>query len=116
MPFGLRNAPATFQRMMDRLFGEMASFAKVYIDDIAVFSKDWSTHIQYLKRVLDKLKEEGLTIHPEKAHIGYKTCSFLGHIVGAGQISPQEAKTEAVRNFKQPRMKTEVRSFLGLIG
>ncbi len=116
MPFGLRNAPATFQRMMDRLFGEMASFAKVYIDDIAVFSQDWSTHIQHLKRVLDKLKEEGLTIHLEKAHIGYKTCSFLGHIVGDGQISPQEAKTAAVRNFKQPRTKTEFRSFLGLIG
>ena len=116
MPFGLRNAPATFQRMMDRLFGEMASFAKVYIDDIAVFSQDWSTHIQHLKRVLDKLKEEDLTIHPEKAHIGYKTCSFLGHIVGDGQISPQEAKTAAVPNFKQPKTKTEVRSFLELIG
>ena len=65
----------------------MASFAKVYID-----------HIQHVKRVIDKLKEVGLTIHPEKAHIGYKTCSFLGHIVGDRQISPQEAKTAAVRN------------------
>lgn len=113
MPFGLRNAPATFQRLMDNLLQDCKA---VFIDDVAIYSSNWVDHIRHIRLVLDKFQAEGLTIQPAKSQLGVKSCSFLGHNVGNGLISPQEAKTMAVRDFARPRTKADVRAFLGLAG
>ena len=114
MPFGLRNAPATFQRLMDGLLGDLFSFVTVYIDDISVFSLSWMDHLAHLRQVFDRLRDEGLTIQSGRSQIGMTTCQFLGHTVGHGTITPQEAKLVAIRNYPQPSTKTGVRSFLGM--
>ena len=114
MPFGLRNAPATFQRLMDCILGELNEFTNVYIDDISVFSANWDDHLTRL--VLTCLKEEGLMIQAAKSQLGMNTCKFLVHVVGKGGITPQQAKTRAVEEFRQPLNKSDVRAFLGLVG
>lgn len=116
MPFGLRNAPATFQHAMDNLFHEYQDFIFVYIDDVAIFSRTWAEHVRHIRLAFDKLRAENLTIQPAKSQLGRLYCEFLGHNVGNGFISPLEAKTSAVKNFMQPRTKSDVRAFLGLAG
>ena len=116
MPFGLRNAPATFQRLMDDLLGSCNSFTNVYIEDVAIFSTDWEDHTRHVHAVFDILKTVGLTIQPTKAQLGSNSCTFLGHEVGHGFISPQEAKTKAIREFQRPTTKKDIRAFLGLAG
>ena len=110
MPFGLRNAPSTFQRLMDVVLH------RCYIDDISIFSQNWTDHLLHICEVLSKLERAGLTLQLKKCTFGSDYCEFLGHQVGAGKISPQTAKTEAVANYQQPRTKTDIRSFIGLAG
>ena len=116
MLFGHRNAPATFQRLMDCILGELNEFTNVYIDDISVFSANWDDHLKHLNLILTCLKEDGLTIQAAKSQLGMNTCKFLGHVVGKGGITPQQAKTRAVEEFQQPLNKSDMRAFLGLVG
>ena len=71
-------------------------------------------HLVHLRQVFDRLRDEGLTIQSGKSQIGMTTCQFLGHTVGHGTITPQEAKLVAIRNYPQPSTKTGVRLFLGM--
>ena len=116
MPFGLRNAPSTFQRLMDVVLQGTSKFTRCYIDDISIFSQNWTDHLMHIREVLSKLERAGLTLQLKKCTFGSDYCEFLGHQVGAGKISPQTANTEAVANYQQPRTKTDIRSFLGLAG
>ena len=116
MPFGLRNAPATFQRLMNRVLKDTTNFAKCYIDDISVYSQAWTEHIDHITEVLTSLQTAGLTLQLSKCKLGGQSCEFLGHHVSAGAISPQTAKVEAMIYFRRPLQKKDVRSFLGLIG
>ena len=116
MPFGLRNGPAVFQRLMDQLLHEDKEVAQVYIDDIAIFSDSWEAHCRDIDRVLGRLKRAGLTANTSKCRWGQTKCEFLGHIVGEGKVSPAELKVKAVREFCQPKTKRQVRQFLGLTG
>ena len=116
MPFGLQGAPATFQRMVDKLLNGLNEFASAYIDDVIVFSKTWNDHLQHLEAILGKLQEAGLTVKQKKCQLGMSECGYLGHVIGSGKVCPESAKIEAVRNFEQPTTKTRVRSFLGLTG
>ena len=116
MPFGLRNAPATFQRLMDLVLKDTTNFAKCYIDDISVYSQAWTQHIDHIREVFTSLQTAGLTLQLSKCKLGAQSCEFLGLHVSAGAISPQTAKVEAITNFRRPLQKKDVRSFLGLIG
>ena len=116
MPFGVRNGPATFQRLMDRLLHQDLDIARVYIDDIAVFSSSWEAHCKDLARVLGRLRQAGLTVNVAKCQWGQTDCEFLGHIVGKGKVSPADLKVKAVQDFVFPRTKRQVRQFLGLTG
>ena len=113
MPFGLKNAPTTFQRLMDIVLKGTTDFCQWYIDDISIFSLTWDTHIL---TVLTRLQSSGLTLQLPKCLFGAKTCEFLGHRIGPGYISPQQAKVDAVANFVRPVRKKDIRSFLGLAG
>ena len=116
MPFGLRNGPAVFQRMMDGLLHQDKEMSQVYIDDIAVFSSTWEEHCGHIARVLSRLRKAGLTANVKKCQWGQTKCEFLGHVVGAGKVTPVELKVRAVREFQQPQSKKQVRQFLGLTG
>ena len=116
MPFGLRNGPAVFQRLMDQVLHRDSERAVVYIDDIGIFSATWYDHCQDIRTVLSRLKEAGLTANLSKCSWGQTHCEFLGHLVGEGMVSPADLKVQAVRQFAQPVTKKNVRQFLGLTG
>ena len=66
MPFGLRNAPASFQRMMDTVLDDIQDFGGAYMDDIIIFSQTWEDHVAHIKCVLDRLRKAGLAAKPAK--------------------------------------------------
>ena len=116
MPFGLKEAPATFQRLVDGLLDGTHDYAVAYIDDVAVFSTSWTEHLEQLKEILTRVKDAGLTLRAEKCKDGAASCIYLGHEVGSGRISPMEAKISAIKEFNRPKTKKAVRELLGLVG
>ena len=116
MPFGLKGAPTTFQRLMDKILSPCHSFASSYIDDIIIFSATWEDHLEHVRRVFEHLRAAGLKEKPQKCYFGMFECDYLGHIVGRGMVRPNEVKVEAIRKFHTPKTKKDVRAFVGLIG
>ena len=116
MPFGLHNAPATFQRMMDHVLRDCQDFARAYIDDIAVFSHSWEEHLSHLQQVFNRLQLAGLTVKLKKCRFGGQEVSYLGHVIGGGRLQPDPTKIQAVRDYPRPVTKRDVRAFLGLVG
>ena len=116
MPFGLQRAPAMFQRMMDVLLKGIRGYAGAYLDDLVVFNNSWEEHCEQLRAVLQRLREAGLTAKPEECQLGMQKCVYLGHLVGNGEVRPEQQKIEAVTDFPRPVTKKDVRSFLGLTG
>ena len=115
MAFGLTNAPATFQRVMDvAMAGLNYEICLVYLDDIVLFSKTVEEHLERLKLILDRLRKANLKLKPSKCHLLKKTVTFLGHVVSEDGIETDPAKVESVKSWPVPRNVTEVRSFLGL--
>ena len=115
MPFGMKNAPATFVRMMTKLT-EGLEFANAYFDDLVVFSSSWEDHMAHLRVILQRLEDAGLTARPVKCRLGFDEVELVGHKVGHGVIKPLKEKGEAVLNFPIPKSKSNVRQFLGLAG
>lgn len=117
MPFGLCNAPATFQRMMNEiLLGLVPSRCLVYIDDILVFGHTWEAFTQNLKAVLHRLATNGILLNFRKCSFGDTQTEFLGNIVDEQGFRPNPNKTESVKNYPPPNNKDELRRFLGLTG
>ncbi|CAM5074953.1 unnamed protein product [Natator depressus] len=116
LPFGLKGAPATFQRLVDQLLRGMESFAVVYIDDICVFSQTWEDHVSQVRQVLDRLQGAGLTVKAEKCKVGMAEVSYLGHRVGSGRLKPEPAKVEVIRDWPAPHTKKQVQAFIGMAG
>ena len=116
MPFGLRNGPSVFQRLMDHLLHRDKEYSQVYIDDIAIFSATWEEHCKHISLVLGRLKEAGLTANPKKCMWAQTEVEFLGHVVGRGKVCPADLKVLALKDFPMPKTKKGVRQFLGLAG
>ena len=115
MPMGLKNSPMTFERLIEHVFTEeLWKSVLVYLDDIIIFSRSFEDHMLHLKFALDKLAEANLKAHPGKCDLAETEITFLGHIISAKGIRPNEENTRRVREFPQPRNVKEVRSFLGL--
>ena len=115
MPFGLINAGATYERMMRKLLNGMTGVAN-YVDDVIVYSTTWEEHMVSLRELFNRVKEASLTMKPSKCNVAYSQVNFVGHKVGAGQLTTQMDKVERVMNAEIPRNKTQVRSLLGLVG
>ena len=116
MPFGLKGAPATFQRMIDHLLQGLGEFTGAYLDDVVVFSVTWEEHMQHVEAVLTRLREAGLTAKPRKCQFGMAQCVYLGHVVGGGRVWVEESKVGAIQRMPRPHTKRDVRAFLGLSG
>ena len=114
IPFGLTNALATFQRLMESCLGDMhLKWVIIYLDDIIIFSKTPKEHIQRLRGVFQKLHEVGLKLKPKKCEFFKTRISYLGHIVSRSGIECDPKKIEAIKNWKRPTTVHDVRSFLG---
>ena len=114
MPFGLRNAGQTFQRVMHSVLQGLDS-AFVYLDDILIASANPTQHLQDLRAVFERLQKNGLIIRPEKCVFGVESLEFLGHIVNSQGIRPLPAKVTAVERFPRPHKVKDMRRFLGMI-
>jgi len=117
MPFGLKNAPATFQRVMDNVLGDLiGNVCLVYLDDIIIFSPSLQKHISDIKLVFSKLLNANLKIQPAKCNFLRKEIDFLGHIVTQEGVKPNPNKIQAIKDFPCPKTIREIKSFLGLLG
>ncbi|GBO23947.1 Retrovirus-related Pol polyprotein from transposon 17.6 [Araneus ventricosus] len=116
MPFGLKNAPFTFSKMMADILHECDHFAIPYLDDVAIYSNSCEEHLSHLNAVMSKIKDAGLTIKPITWKFAQDRVKYLGHIVGRGIRTPNEVKVTAVLNFPVPTTKSQVKAFLGLAG
>ena len=117
MPFGVMNAPAVFQRMMDLVLRGLSWVScMVYMDDVVVYSKSWEDHVRHICEVLQRIREAGLTVSIKKCQFGRKQILFLGYVVSRDGVKPDPTKVQAVRAFTAPESLTELRSFLGLTG
>ena len=114
MPFGLKNAPAIFQRLMDYLLKDLYLYARVYFDDILVFSKTTSDHIKHLEAVYKKLKQFNLKLKRTKCHFLQDEVKFCGYIISHGTKKRDDKFIAAVKNIKKPSNVHEVQQFLGL--
>uniref|UniRef100_A0A8B9H0C2 ribonuclease H n=1 Tax=Astyanax mexicanus TaxID=7994 RepID=A0A8B9H0C2_ASTMX len=115
MPFGLRNAPATFQRLMWKVLANVKN-CEAYLDDLVSYSETWEEHLKILRTVFERLKEASLTLNLAKCEFGKARVSYLGKQVGQGEVRPLEAKTQAILDFKVPTTKRDLRRFLGMAG
>ena len=117
MTFGLKNAGATYQRMMDIvLSGLPPDRVMAYLDDVVIFSRSLEEHKRDVDRVLEKLDLAGITLRPEKCVFGSNEVDYLGYHMDESGIRPQKQLVEAIQDFPRPKTKKEVRRFLGTAG
>ena len=113
MPFGLRNAPAVFQRTMEEVLRGCYEFAAPYIDDILVFSRNGVEQELHLREVFGALSSHGLTVKEDKCMFGRTHLEYLGHLIGGGQLAVPSHRATAMEAFLLPKTRTQLRSFLG---
>lgn len=116
VPFGLTNAPAVFQRVINKVLAAAKSIAAIYLDDVLIHSKTTEEGLNHLKLVLNLFREAGLTLNLDKCTFLMTNIAYLGFEINSYGIKPGEAKTLAVKEFKPPTNIHEVRQYLGLTG
>jgi hypothetical protein len=115
MPFGVKNAPGSFQREMRRVLRDrLGKGVAVYIDDVIVYARTEAEHVELVDWVLSQLSKAGYYAHPGKCEFLRSEVNFLGHIVSRKGVSMQQHKVEAVSAWPRPKNVKDVRSFLGL--
>jgi hypothetical protein len=114
LPFGLRNAGNTFQRMMDRVLAGL-DFSFVYLDDIVLASHSVEEHLVHLRQLFERLQQFGLVINGEKCIFGQSSVEFLGHQVTARGALPLQGNVKAILKFPQPQSVKQLQGFLGSV-
>jgi len=115
MPFGLQNAGATYGRMM-RIVLDGLQATDNFVDDVLTFMGGWQGHLAELRELFERVRLAGLTVKPSKCYFGYPNIEFLGHVVGEGKLQMVDAKVEQIHSAGEPRIKKQLRAFLGLTG
>ena len=104
MPFGMKNSPATFQRVINMITTVLDN-CNAYIDDTIIFSEEWDQQIKTIREFFDRLSKAKLKINLAKSEYCHATLTFVGHVVGQGKVKPVEAKVKAISDFPVPTCK-----------
>lgn len=115
MPSGMKNSPATFQRLINKVIADLED-CEAYIDDVIIYCETWEKHRETIREFFRKLSEAKLTIDLSKTEFGQAQVTYLGHVVGRGQVQPVNAKVEAIIKFPRPENKKQLMRFLGMAG
>ena len=115
MPYGLSQAGATFQRLIDKVIGpELEPFAFPHLDDIILVTESYEEHLKWLEPVLQRITETGLTINREKSVFGNTEVKYLGVLVNRDGFRPDPDKIEPVISFPVPQNLKQLRRFMGM--
>ena len=114
MPFGLSNAPATFQAYISQaLVGLVDTICVIYLDDILIYSEDEALHQRHVKQVLDRLRQYKLYCNLKKCQFGIDSVEFLGFVVGTQGISMEPSRIDTITDWQAPTTFKELQQFLG---
>ena len=113
MPFGVMNAPAVFQWLMQRVLSGL-QFVSVYLDDIIVYSETLEDHVSHLRIMFERLRTAGLKLNPTKCKFVCDEVEYLGHLITPAGLKPSERNLIAVREFPVPTNLKYLKQFLGL--
>ena len=100
----MKNSPATFQRLITMTITGLDN-CKAYIDDAINYSEEWDQQIKTIREFFERLSKAKLTINLAKSEFRHATVTFLGHVIGQGQVKPVEAKVKAISDFSVPTCK-----------
>ena len=115
MPFGLKNAPSTFQALMNSVFGDLIDRGiLVYIDDILIYTQDLDSHEKLLREVFERLRRNKLKANPKKCSLYQLQVEFLGHVISAKGVQMDANKVKSIQDWAPPSNVKELQSFLGL--
>ena len=119
MPFGLKNAPSVFQRLMQQVLAGVnpdqgPNFVAAYIDDLLVFSSSLQTHLDHLYHVMKRIREVGLKVNPSKCQFIRQEVEYLGHVITPEGLRPNDKLIKAVKEYTLPKNVQELKRFLGL--
>ena len=114
-PFGLTQAPAYFQRLINKVLADL-DFAFGYLDDILIYSPDVPTHLVHMRQLFQRLREADLKLNREKCNFFKSHIQYLGHLISGEGIKPLTEKLESIKEMPPPTTPKEVKQFLGLIG
>ena len=114
MPFGMKNLPAAFQRLINMITG--LDNSKAYIDDAISYSEEWDQQIKTIREFFERLSKAKLTINVAKSEFCHATLTYLGHVAGQGQVKPVEAKEKASSDFPVHAFKRQLMRFLCMAG
>lgn len=117
MPFGLSNAPSTFQALMNTVLKPfLRRFVLVFFDDILIYSRSYTEHLQHLRCVLEVLQSNDLRVKRSKCSFAETSVAYLGHTISASGVAMDQAKVQAGSDWPQPKSARGLRGFLGLAG
>ena len=117
LPFGLCNAPASYQRLMEQCLGDLnMKICCIYLDDLIIFSDTLEEHLERLNTVLNRLKECNLKLSPKKCKFLQRRVKYIGHIVSEKGVEVDPEKVEKVINWPTPKNGDEVRQFTAFAG
>ena len=116
MPFGLKNAGATFVRAVRSILRPIRSFAESYVDDMGVGSYEWGSHIVHVRKFLEIMREADMTLNLAKCEFGKPEVRFVGRLVGSGTHRPDPQRLEGLAKMEPPSTKKELRKLLGAFG
>lgn len=115
MPFGLHNAPATFQRLIDSVLGhDLEPYMFPYLDDVIIVTSSFEEHRRILKVVLERLQSAGLSLNQEKCHFCKQELRYLGYVVNQHGLLVDPEKVKAITDIPRPRSLSEVRRIIGM--
>ena len=116
VPFGLAQAPAYFQALINKVLKGLHKFAVTYLDDIIIFSKNEEEHLEHLRIIFQRLKEAGLKPKRSKCDFMRTQIQYLGHLISSNGIQPLPEKLGSIKNMPAPQSAKEVKQFLSLAG
>lgn len=115
MPFGMKNAPATFQRLMNSVTQGLRNTV-TYSDDVVIFSETWEEYLGQIGELFEALKQAGLVVNLAKCEVGKGRVTYLGHQVGCGVVLPTVAKVKVIVDFLVPCIRMQLMRLLGMYG